>query len=175
MEYDYIEAAQNEDMTEQLEIPYQYFVNEIIPRTPELADTYGMIQYYGALDSQIDEYLIMNLDSLETPLAIPVAELLNAAYSDSGVLVSPEVLPELAGTGNLPQPFRNNQGLIVSTVHTLVTWTMMGYYSEWAGYGSTRLETPDQRVLEYAPISWSQIGYPGPSLGYRGLRTYEVQ
>ncbi|HHV10714.1 MAG TPA: hypothetical protein GXX75_10615 [Clostridiales bacterium] len=176
MEHDYSgDDYLERDMTEQLKAPYQYLVNEIIPRTPELAYEYGIVQYYGALDSQIDEYLILNLDSLEESLAIPVAELLNYAYSNSGVLVSSEVLAELAGISSMPQPFGGDPELVASTVNSLVTWTIMGYYSEWAGYGTTRLATPGQRVLEYAPVSWSQVGYPGPSLGYHGLRTYAVQ
>lgn len=44
--------------------------------------------------------------------------------------------------------------------------TMRGYYSEWYGYGSTRLNNLNQRILESYPLSWEQAGYPGPSLSY---------
>ena len=71
---------------------------------------------------------------------------------------------------DLPIPFQGNPELILYTTSSLNRFTMMGYYSEWSGYGSTRLESPNQRKLEYHPLSWKQIGYPGPSLGYRALR-----
>ena len=64
----------------------------------------------------------------------------------------------------LPQPFQNNPSWIQMAVDLINRYTMFGYYSEWSGYGSTRLCTPEARKLEYAPISWKQIGYPGPSL-----------
>ena len=104
---------------------FKAFVDAIIPRSPGLAQEYGKIQYFGALDFQTDEYLILSLNSYDIPFNI---------------------------TGSLNR------------------FTMMGYYSEWYGYGSTRLEVPDQRRLEYFPLSWQQVGYPGPSLGYRALR-----
>jgi hypothetical protein len=100
------------------------FVDAIIPRSPGLAEEYGKIQYFGALDLHTYEYLIMTLSSYSIPLTNPLA----------------------------------------------VRFVMMGYYSEWSGYGSTRLEEPAQRRLEYNPLSWKQVGYPGPSLGYRALR-----
>ena len=53
-------------------------------------------------------------------------------------------------------------------VDVLIKLTMMGYYSEWYGYGLTRLDEANQRVLEFQPISWEQVGYPGPATGNRG-------
>jgi hypothetical protein len=61
-------------------------------------------------------------------------------------------------------------GILFSLTSDLNRLTMMGYYSEWSGYGTTRLEEPNQRRLEFYPLSWKQIGYPGPSLGYPVLR-----
>jgi hypothetical protein len=61
-------------------------------------------------------------------------------------------------------------GLWRSAISMLDTYTLMGYYSEWSGYGTTKLNPPELRVLEFKPLSWLQIGYPGPSLGYRALR-----
>lgn len=66
--------------------------------------------------------------------------------------------------GSLPVPFQNNGNWVQIVVDLINRHTMFGYYSEWSGYGSTRLCTPEARVLQYAPISWAQIGYPGPSL-----------
>jgi hypothetical protein len=58
---------------------------------------------------------------------------------------------------------------------SLVRLTMLGYYSEWYGYGSTRFLNPDQRILETTPISWQQINYPGPSLSYiEEVRAYNT-
>ncbi|MEL7655898.1 MAG: hypothetical protein AAGU75_08320 [Bacillota bacterium] len=101
------------------------FVDAIIPRSPRLAEEYGKIQYFGALDFHTDEYITFLLNHYNMPFSI-------------------------MGSFN--------------------RFTMMGYYSEWYGYGSTRLETPDQRRLEFFPLSWEQVEYPGPSLGYRVLR-----
>lgn len=179
---------------------YKAFVEAIIPRTPRLAVIYGRIQYYGALDLYTDEYVIMSLNSLLIPLAIPVAEIINVAaaqlvystgenrlqnYSRASTwelffeLLPIERLQAISlllllnvSLIEIPLPFQNNQGNILSITMLLIRLTMMGYYSEWSGYGTTRLETPNVRKLEYHPISWGQIGYPGPSLGYRALRTY---
>lgn len=107
-------------------ITFQAYVDAVIPRSPRLAEEYGKIQYFGALDLHTDEYLILTLNHNS----------ISWAESESA----------------------------------LNRITMMGYYSEWSGYGSTRLEKPDQRRLEFFPISWKQVGYPGPSLGYRAFR-----
>lgn len=180
---------------------FKALVNAIIPRSPDLAYEYGIVQYYGALDLQIDEYVILTLDSLNVPLAMPTAEMLNYAASQyiSSVIGSVRTDYSVFNTENnfaaltpyhqlsiieflrqiqidlnlLPVPFQNNPALVVSTMNLLVNTTMMGYYSEWAGYGSTRLNEPNQRKLEFYPISWKQVGYPGPSLGYHALRSYQ--
>jgi len=136
--------AQNEDSQEYMQETFKALVDAIIPRTPELAEEYGKIQYYGALDFQTDEYLILSLNNYYSPLAKPTAEMLDMAAE--------QLVFALSITGDLNR------------------LTMMGYYSEWYGYGSTRLKTPNQRKLEYFPLSWGQVEYPGPSLGYRALR-----
>ncbi|MNY27262.1 hypothetical protein D3C86_1611590 [compost metagenome] len=74
--------------------------------------------------------------------------------------------------GCLPPPYKDDGGLIRFIVDFLNRGTMFGFYSEWAAYGSTRLNTPTQRRLEYFPLSWSQVGYPGVSKGYRAVRGY---
>ncbi len=66
----------------------------------------------------------------------------------------------------LPEPYRNDGGYVKFTVDLLNRMTLFGNYSEWSGYGSTRLNPPDQRILEYFPIGWRQVGYPGVSRGY---------
>lgn len=122
----------------QTEVTFKAFVDAIIPRTPELAEEYGRIQYFGALDLHTDEYLALSL---------------NYYYFSY-----------------LPIAFKNNPELVLFSTGELNSLTMMGYYSEWSGYGSTRLNSPNHRKLEYFPLSWKQIGYPGPSSGYRALR-----
>ncbi len=170
---DNTDAIQDYVITEKERIPFQYLVNDIIPRSPELAYLYGIVQYYGALDSQIDEYLIINLDSQDIPLAEPTAAMLDYVYSGAGIFGGTEFLNSLAAIDTMPAPFKDNPAMISSSINSLVSSTMMGYYSEWSGYGSTRLAKPNERVFEYAPISWSQVGYPGPSLGYRVIIHYE--
>lgn len=66
--------------------------------------------------------------------------------------------------GSLPMPFQHNGSWVQIVVDLINRFTMFGYYSEWSGYGSTRLFTPEARRLEFFPFSWLQIGYPGPSL-----------
>jgi hypothetical protein len=74
--------------------------------------------------------------------------------------------------GSLPPPYQNDGGFVKFIVDYLNRATMFGYYSEWSAYVTSRLETPTERRLEYFPISWIQVGYPGVSQGYRALRGY---
>ena len=76
---------------------------------------------------------------------------------------------------SLPIPFRNNSGVVLPVIGAVIMLTTIGYYSEWSGYGSTCMETPEKRRLESFPIGWKQIGYPGPSKGYHALRGYLVE
>ncbi len=175
---------------------FKALVDAIIPRTPELAEEYGRIQYFGALDLHTYEFIILTLNNYYTPLANSTAELLDEAAEQVVFMEEPERLfnfSRLSGGGtfaalspsnqfraltlleqgyleDLPIVFYDNQGFVLSANIILNRNTMLGYYSEWFGYGTTRLETPNQRILEFYPLSWQQIGYPGPSLGYRALR-----
>ena len=164
----------------------------MVPQSPDLAEQYGEIQFYGALESYTAEYLIMSLDSYPTPFAIAVAEVLNLAAKqylmekgedpdlpdDSGGVYFLKLTPEdrlktidriasSDGIVYIPAGLVMKTGDIASVFPALNRLIMMGYYSEWSGYGSTRFMSPNLRVLEYIPISWKQIGYPGPSFGYR--------
>ncbi|NRD79720.1 hypothetical protein HPT25_20380 [Bacillus sp. BRMEA1] len=80
-----------------------------------------------------------------------------------------------ADLGALPPPYQYNGGFVKFIVDYLNRATMFGFYSEWSAYGTTRLLPPDQRVLNYFPISWEQVGYPGVSLGYRDFRGFLLQ
>lgn len=75
----------------------------------------------------------------------------------------------------LPTPYKNNMGFvkfIVTNIHQLV---MMGYYSEWFSFGSTRLAQPEDRSPKNQNITWKFVNYPGPSLGYREHRGFLVE
>lgn len=74
----------------------------------------------------------------------------------------------------LPIPFHNNPGFVLTVSGVITLLVIFGYYSEWSGYGSTRLDSPDNRKIEHFPTSWEQVGYPGPSKGYHALRGYLV-
>lgn len=178
---------------------YDYVVNTMkayadamVPHSPDLAELYGRIQFYGAVESYTAEYLIMSLDSYPTPFAVAVAEILNMAAKqylmekgedpdvpkDSGGLyfskLSQEdrlkIVDRISSPGGIiyvPAGLTMKQEDIVPVMSALNRLTLMGYYSEWSGYGSTRFMSPDKRMLEYKPIGWEQVGYPGPSKGYR--------
>lgn len=75
----------------------------------------------------------------------------------------------------LPIPFHNNPGFILGLTGIISILATKGYYSEWSGYGSTRLETPEKRKIEHFPTGWKQVGYPGPSMGYHALRGYLIE
>lgn len=158
---------------------YMAIVNAIIPRTPRLAYQYGVVQYYGALDLHIDEYVILMLNSLNIPLAQPIADMLDSvaknfvSLNPFNQLYTITLLRYLRiNLSSLPPPFINDASLVIQATYYLYGLTMMGYYSEWSGYGSTRLAEPNKRKLEYYPLSWKQVGYPGPAMGYRALRIY---
>ena len=177
---------------------FKAFTDAIIPRSPELAQQYGRVQYYGALDLHTGEFIILSLDSLAVPLALPVAETLNMAAeqflyregeeektgeepSGSAAFLSLSSMERLQVISMLFQPEgiayfpaldQTNQEQIFLVIPSLTRFTMMGYYSEWAGYGTTRQNPPEQRTLEYYPESWEQVGYPGPSPGYRLAGAY---
>ncbi|SHO45528.1 hypothetical protein [Anaerocolumna xylanovorans] len=172
---------------------FQALVDTIIPRTPLLAQEYGLIQYYGALDADIDQYMIISLQNLFVPSAGYAVEILDTAarlvYTE-GYENNPQtdeisfsnIPPEkrlqalefllMASTfpASYPGIFMDYSDLVLYIYGYLNRSTMFGYYSEWFGYGNTRLLPPEQRLLEFYPFSWEQIDYPGPSLGYHALR-----
>lgn len=72
----------------------------------------------------------------------------------------------------LPVPYQNNLSLIRNMMDVLNQLTLFGHFSEWPGYGTTRLLHPDYRELEYFPPGWLQAIYPGPAFGYRDFRGF---
>lgn len=79
-----------------------------------------------------------------------------------------------ADLANLPVPFRNNPGSVRAMISVITMLATNGYYSEWPGYGSTRLQSPEKRKIEQFPAGWKQVGYPGPSKGHHAFRGYLV-
>lgn len=189
-------SNQNSYTLQHTEDTFKALVDAIIPRTSRLAREYGRIQYFGALDLNTDEYMILTLNNYYIPLAIPTAEVLDIvaeeliSLNEENTLLNFSKFPSggafaaltpldrfraLTLLGEMEDDQANlssqdNPEFVLSITTNLNRFTMLGYYSEWSGYGSTRLEAPDKRVLEYYPLSWQQVGYPGPSLGYRALR-----
>lgn len=190
---------------------FQALVDALIPSTPEMAQKYGTDVIAGAVDLEIDEYVIWELDhslsiqaslnlkriTLSAPVAVMLdsaaAELINRGKQPSHPPNSPydgpfttlsrknrirtlALLEQLdIDLGTLPPPFNDNARLVVSTIDVLNRYTVFGYYSEWSGYGTTRLNTPEERRLEHFPVSWVGVGYPGPAFGYRNLRGFLLQ
>ncbi|MBA4688532.1 MAG: hypothetical protein H2184_15380 [Candidatus Galacturonibacter soehngenii] len=180
----------NQDMLEeytlkQTKATLSAFVDAIIPRSEELAKEYGEIQYFGALDLLVDEYLYITLNEYQPDLAEATVEMLNAAaqrlvsrmenkkplnLSEGGLFASLAPSDRLLAiallkkyqysSSHLLYPYEN---IFYNVVDNLIRLTMIGYYSEWFGYGTTRLLQPNNRVLEFYPLSWNQIDYPGPT------------
>ncbi|WP_034743651.1 hypothetical protein [Halalkalibacter wakoensis] len=73
---------------------------------------------------------------------------------------------------SLPSPFQNDAGLVQYVTDALNRFAYFGNYSEWPAYGTTRNNPPQNRQLQYHPLGWSQVGYPGPSYGYRDFRGF---
>jgi hypothetical protein len=180
---------------------FKALVDAIIPCTPGLAEEYGKIQLFGALYFHTDEYLTVTLNHYSIPLAEPTAAMLDTAaeqlvflgknsrlldfssYPGGGTFAAlapgdrfraMTLLDKLeVNLSDLQYPYKDNPDFVITFTGALIRYTMIGYYSEWAGYGTTRLESPNDRKLEFYPLSWEQINYPGPSLGYRAVRYSE--
>lgn len=187
---------------------FQALADAIVPYTP-LLEVLGTEQVPGAMESQLDEYIIWQLDHFLTAyfglygcrviLSVPTAYLLDRAAAQliaSGKATGAQKVTVPYGgafaslsrddrfraitlleqlqidLGSLPQPYQNNAGLVKFMTGLLNWMPMFGYYSEWSGYGSTRLESPDYRGLQFFPLGWMQASYPGPSFGYRDLRGF---
>ncbi|NLL76109.1 MAG: hypothetical protein GX235_02530 [Clostridiales bacterium] len=163
---------------------FKAFVEAVIPWTPRLAAEYGDIQYPGAIDALTYEYLIYSLNKVgDFALLNSTVKILDMAarelifrggnefsldFGGGGRITFAALVPgdRLAALNILKQQEIASFNSPIFTdkyiVDTLVGLTMMGYYSEWFGYGTTRLDEPNQRVLEFAPFSWEQVEYPGP-------------
>ena len=66
-------------------------------------------------------------------------------------------------------PLFTDLGLLKFTVMAVNGLHGFGYYTEWSGYGDTKMNTPSEREVQVDPgevQSRVQTGYPGPSDGY---------
>jgi hypothetical protein len=169
---------------------FMALVDAIIPRTPELAKKYGEYMEYGALDQDTDEYNIMLLNRLYVPMANLIAELLDVLANQLMFVDNKSNQLNLSNRGafgrlnpvdrframllaeqleleesELLIPFLNYPG-VINLLTAQTRFTDLGYYSEWFGYGTTKFKEPNQRVLEFKPNSWQQVGYPGRSFSY---------
>lgn len=152
----------------------------------------------------LDHYLSVQqlLHHINIPLALPTANMLDHAatqliysrltqpsthspFQNGGVfsrLSRMDRVKTIAALENLeidlfllPSPFQNNAGLIKFITDALNRFSIFGYYSEWPAYGTTRLNLPDERRLEFFPLGWQQAGYPGVSLGHRDFRGFLIK
>jgi hypothetical protein len=184
-----IASENNYDILQYTYDTFMAFVDIIIPRTPLIAQLYGEIMYYGALDLYTDEYLVMMLNYYTLPISYETAVMLNILAKkymnlqgrrESNLVQQELLFAELSPVDRFlsltildnseayltDEPPINKYPELISITSSLVRFTMLGFYSEWFGYGSTRLAEPNQRILEFIPISWYQVSYPGKSLSY---------
>lgn len=181
---------------------FSALVDSIILQREKSAGHQGFLQP-DAVDMHIDEYLLYTLNhyaalrimltNFNIYLVNATAEMLNTAArqliapkKNTAVKIFAALDPvdrcralalleqRQIDPAKLPLPFRNNPGMAANMASMLIMLTASGYYSEWSGYGSTRLEPPEQRIIEHFPPGWQQVGYPGPSRGYRALRGYLI-
>lgn len=175
---------------------FMALVDAFIPRTPLLAEVYGMAMFYGALDLLTDKYLVMILNYYYTPLEVPVSEILNilakqlinsdktakVLYSNKqnvgnafSVLSPRDRLRSILLIEEKKIYFSKELAIFIeypglfSSISSLNRYIIMGFYSEWYGYGTTRFLNLEERTLQFHPISWEQVGYPGPTLSYLDL------
>lgn len=73
---------------------------------------------------------------------------------------------------SLPIPFWNNWRYVNSILDAMIMYNTIGYYSGWLEEHLTSMESYEKQKTESLPLSWRQVGYPGPSNGYHALRGY---
>lgn len=152
-----------------------YSLNHLITIRQALYMTPVSLAYPTAqlLDSGASQLLVAGLVQADTPEKVHAE---GGAFSRLSRLDRVRVLAALeeldVDVQALPPPYTGNGGLVKYVVDSLNQFSLFGYYSEWSGYGSTRLLPPDQRRLEFFPLSWQKVGYPGVSLGHRDFRGF---
>ncbi|WP_155971077.1 hypothetical protein [Paenibacillus sp. Soil522] len=134
---------------------FQALVDAIIPPYCLCTGTPVTVQAPGALHLRIQDYVIWDLDHS--------VELQPSGDTDSIPLSKSTALLLDIPLENLPRPYQNNPVHIqvkMSSIHQL---TLFGYYSEWFGYGTTRLLPSNLRRIECCPPGWSLTRYTSSS------------
>ncbi len=196
--FDIINFKRNKELSlSQTQATLNAFVDAIISRDSE-KDIYSEDYLISMLDHLLSVAIVKK--NIHIPMANITAEMLNIAakelidreenerpinpyiVQEKGVFAALDpsdrfrtisLLEELrVDLSNLPIPFWKNSGIVLAIISVLTLLTTFGYYSEWSAYDSTRLDLPDERILEEFPTSWEEVGYPGPSKGYHALRGY---
>ncbi|QDI90755.1 hypothetical protein EPH95_05820 [Salicibibacter halophilus] len=172
---------------------FQALTDALVPSTSLTSD----LNVHEYVIDGLEQYITIQqqLYTISIPLAYPTARLLNIAATQlvnvgkikealSGDVAFARLSREdrvrtLAALEELkvdlyvlPSPYRNDGGMVKHVVDALNRFSLFGYYSEWSAYGSTRRLPPDERKLEFFPVGWEQVGYPGVSLGYRDFRGF---
>lgn len=183
---------------------YTAVADALIPLTPELAREAGSAYLAGGAAWDIGQFVAMSLAKSAADPGLPAAAalMLDAAACQmiaTGLITAPLSPAAFPGGGPfaslsreeriralalleqgaiapaaLPSPYREQPWMIAVTVDVLNRSAAMGFYSEWPGYGTTRLLPPDRMELQFTPPGWVQARFPGPSLGYRALRGFSV-
>ncbi|AKL94680.1 hypothetical protein CACET_c12150 [Clostridium aceticum] len=184
---------------------FKAFVDAIFPRTHEESSGGLDLHTEEFLIWVLDHLLSLTIfkKNVNIPMANVTAEMLNIAAKqliDKGENkkpVTPDIIQEkgvfaaLAPSDrfraislleelrlnleSLPIPFWNNSGVVLAITTVLTLLSTFGHYSEWCAYDSTKLETAENRIIQEFPATWKEVGYPGPSKGYRALRGYLLE
>ncbi|AOY77919.1 hypothetical protein [Clostridium formicaceticum] len=189
----------------QTQATFKAFVDAIFPRTHEEPSGALDLHTEEFLIWVLDHLLSLTIvkKNVNIPMANVTAEMLNIAAKeliDKGEnkkSVNPDIMQEKGvfaaldpsdrfrtislleelrlDLANLPVPFWNNSGVVLAITSVLTLLTVFGHYSEWCAYDSTKLETVEKRIIQEFPVSWKEVGYPGPSKGYRAFRGYLIE
>ena len=188
-----------------IRVTYAALADAIIPLSPELSREAGIAYLAGGAEWDVGLFLVMTLERSSAVKGLPVgtALLLDAAANQlvaTGRItdhLNPHAFPGAGPFASLsrgdrlrvlalleqmsldpaalPPPYQDSPWLVAVTVDVLNRSTAMGLYSEWPGYGTTRLLPPGRMKLQFFPPGWLQARFPGPSLGYRALRGYPIK
>ncbi|PLS03689.1 hypothetical protein [Neobacillus cucumis] len=120
--------------------------------------------------------LVLNSRNTQTHTFYKIPNnILFSALTPKDRLRSVTLLEQLTiNPASLPYPFNQNPRFVLPVIDVINRLAMFGFYSEWSGYGTTRLNPPNNRHVESFPVSWIQVKYPGPSKGYHAWRGYLV-
>lgn len=162
-----------------------------------LSDVLGLVTGLLGVDDILDPLINELTPNLDVTKLDPVTdELLNSPVGVSLDVLTNQITEQLAdaptGVGALldgirdqlfaspaaPDGFADNvtdiPGFIKFQIMGVNAFSQLGYYSEWSGYGDTKVNCPSNREFNGVENvqSFSQTKYPGPARGYAALRDY---